>query len=32
VDLSMALEWCCVVDGTNKSDGFLAMKRRKPQQ
>jgi len=25
------LVWCCVLDGTNKTDGFLAMIRRKPQ-
>ena len=26
------LVWCCMLDGTNKNDGFLVMARRKPQR
>ena len=26
------LVWCCMLDGTNKTDGFLFRARRKPEQ
>ncbi|ABE43827.1 hypothetical protein Bpro_1894 [Polaromonas sp. JS666] len=26
------LVWCCMLDGTHKTDGFLVRARRKPQQ
>ena len=26
-----ALVWCCMLDGTNKTDGFLFRARHKPQ-
>ncbi|OYY48049.1 MAG: hypothetical protein B7Y54_14945 [Polaromonas sp. 35-63-240] len=31
-DLQQRLVWCCMLDGANKTDGFLVMARRKPQQ